>query len=109
MPGRNRGASSTLRSGAPSSASSQSVETSESTPVSTPRSAEGEGKGRRLEDAGKGAAIDQQALAGDVAGLGRTEEGAGGAEFRRIAEPFRRQRLAPRDPGRFVPSGPGTG
>src|SRR5690348_17869735 len=38
----------------------------------------------------KTAAVDQQALSGNVAGMGRTQKGAIGAEFRRIAVAFRR-------------------
>src|SRR5262245_37482441 len=45
-----------------------------------------------LQNASVGAAIDQQALPGDVAGLGRTEKGAGGTEFGSVA-------VAPRGDG----------
>src|SRR5947207_14554013 len=41
----------------------------------------------RLHRAGEGAAVEQDVLAGDEAGLGTTQEGAGEAEFLRIADP----------------------
>ena len=41
----------------------------------------------RLENAGVGAAVDQDALPGDEPGRRRAQEGAGRAELRRIAEP----------------------
>src|SRR5690349_12030557 len=69
-PGRKVVASRMRRASAPSAPAIQSVETSDA----------------MSEDARKGAAIDQQALAGDVAGLGRAEEGAGGAELGGQAE-----------------------
>src|SRR4051794_23582013 len=44
------------------------------------------------ERPGKDATVDQQVLPGDEAGVGRAQEGAGGAELVGVAEPLGRDR-----------------